>query len=399
MSTSLEINVEADEWLDITTTEELLQRDVHRLNEALKARTAELEASNHLIQELSGHKTTLETDRVTLQRALKDSVEAFVNVESELVMVMTGKEQAEQEHNIFKAETVAKLEASDQSLTTARQEASISRNSSLRLECEIKDLKRQHAKESKEALDSQTKLTKVVSELKNKVTTLETTSKAQKKELAETRSQLDTVRKELVTEKKASSSSAMQLDLANKRLGSVAVLAEERKDERFALQRSVAQQKLALNHASIDAEHHACQIASLQKEIATIKSASEQRIKDLEQSLSVTQKDLQDANEDYKMQQNLAESRLMEIEDACGKLQGVEAELESATGRASNLQGELEASRSQEEALKAELEAQKVDYERRFGNIRDALGMKKTSEESKVAQSFKSLGLSLSNLL
>jgi len=393
MSTSLEINIKADEWLDITTTEELLQNDVERLRETLRVRTAELDASNQLTADLSKHTYTLEKERGNLHKELKESHEDFANVDIMLKETVANKGVIEQEYNASKAASAARIESLEHELLTTNNSftkiVSDLKNKQKALEASAKILEQ-------EAITTENRASKVLSDLKNKLATAETVSKAQKEVIGKTRSNLDAVRKELATEKKASSLSSVQLELANGRLGSVAVLAEDRKDEKSSLQRSVAKQELFLSRASTELQRCAAQIASLQKELSDVKSVSDKRIEDLESSVGAHQKDLQGARDEIKVQQDSFESTLKVYEDTCKQISGLKEEVESTKGQTSVLQEELKESRSQEGAVRDELKEQKVAYEHRLNEIREALGVKKSSGDQNGIQPFKSLSLMFS---
>jgi chromosome segregation ATPase len=393
MSTSLEINIKADEWLDITTTEEVLQNDLDRLKEVLRIRDAELEASNLLTRELSSHTYALETERTTLQQQLKEEIESFVETDSKLKETVTGKEAIEQEHNESKITSAARIAALEQELLTTNN----------KFTKEVTDLKKklsavettskaQLESLEQEALKNKQNTTRVITDLKNKLFALDTWSKTQKEELTKTRSSLDGVRRELAVEKKAAALTSTQLALANKQLGSVAVLAEDRKDERSTLERSVSQQKKSLTRATMDVQHLSSKIASLQKELLLADYASEQRIKELESTVTTHEKDLQEARDEVKGQQESFEAGLKELQDAREEIKELQGELVVVKEQASALTDELNDSKAQVGVAQGALEEQKIMYERRLDEIRSALGFQKDRVDL-ISQPLKSLSM------
>jgi chromosome segregation ATPase len=398
MSTSLEISIQADEWLDITTLEEVLQNDLDRLKEVLRVRDAELEASNVLTRELSSHTYALETERNALQQQLKEEIESFVETDSKLKETVAGKEEIEQEYNESKVSSAARIALLEQELLTTNNNFSKEvADLKKRLSTAETTSKAQIESLEKGALKNENNTSKVITDLKNKLSAQDIWSETQKEELTKTRSSLDSARKELAVEKKAAALTATQLALANKQLGSVAILAEDRKDERSSLERSVSQQKKSLTRATMDVQHLSSKIASLQKELLLAQYASEQRIKELESSVTTHEKDLQEARDELKGKQGSFKAGLKELQGAREEIKELQGELVVAKEQASALIDELEDSKAQVGVAQDALEAQKIKYERRLDEIRSALGFQKDRVDL-ISQPLKSLSMIFSGL-
>jgi chromosome segregation ATPase len=368
MSGSIEINVESDEWLDITTKEEILRNEVEQLKAALTASNQlveELEghkkASNQLVEELEDQKKFLEVEREMIRNEFNQSNEKLASVETKLKETLADKAAVEKTH---------------------KHELVMSREGILGLECEIKDIKRNHDKESKEARSTINRLTKVVDDLQNKLSAADKTCKNQKEQISKTqadllecRDQLTAVKKQHMWQMKASDESSKKLELASKQLGAVAVLAEDRKDERVALKRTVAQQKHMLDLAGKDLENCYKQISSLKTEMAHMKTVFEVQIKDLEDSLNAHQKELCEARDEIKNQACSLEAKSESIKDAHQQIQDLQAILATVKNDASSLQSELDESRANEEALQNKLEQQKLKHDRQLNTVREALSL------------------------
>lgn len=229
----------------------------------------------------------------------------------------------------------------------------------------------------------------MLDDLKSKLSASELTFSRQKEELSKTccelkdsRSELLKMKKELANEKKAKMAVTKQLEAANKSLGTLAILAEDRKDERHALQRSVFQQKQALGSTNKDLEECSAQISSLTKELAEVKVSSEMTIRELQGSVNMNQLELQQAKNEIEDQKILLKSKVDELQVSEKQIYKLQCNVQDVESRAANLETGLQESQLHEKELQQTIEAQKIAYEQRLENIRDALGVGKKSGPS-----------------
>lgn len=378
---SLEINIQPDEWLDITTKEELLESEVTQLREALNDRTQELELSNKKVTELEGHKSALDADLKTLQDEHELSMGELFTVEKKLEDCMAQKGSVEEEYGSYKTASMAQIKSMDEALSSSRNDVSKSRDRVNTLEAEIKDIKRQHEKETKEARAM----------YKEELTKRDNQARAfQKEEISKRDNELKALRanmvakrKELASVKQDADSKTKQLEVANKQLGSVAMLAEDRKGDRVSLERSVVQKKQALTYAGKDLQQSYAQIEALRSELSDAKVASEDQIKELKDSLGAKQDELQDAIDEIMSKDLALAEKIEELKDANKQIEEAATVVKSATTQATELKEKLEESQAREKTLEDDIETQKDSYELRLDEIRDALGIKKPGSPSK----------------
>lgn len=370
MSTSLEVNESPDDWLDVTTKEEILQNELVKLKEVLVNREKEIEASNLLVEELK-------KDRESLRGELDQSKDVLVKTETLLGETLASKNTAENEQTVV-------CHALKKEVSLMKKTADESRDHALRLECKIKDIQRLNEKESKEKQLSIETLENTNTALKEKLHVAEGAIEIQKNvlnktraELKESNSELLKAKKDLADEKKTSGATAKQLETANKSIGTLAILAEDRKDERHSLQRSVTQQKHALGNADKDLEQSNEVISTLKEQLADVRNLTEKTIKELQEANVAYESELVVAKNEIKEQKSQLDSKIKELEGAEKEIEQLQQAVEDIEIRRSTLSVELEETQASEKELKAEIEAQKAKHERRLECIREALGVTK----------------------
>mmetsp|Transcript_1024 Transcript_1024/g.1308 ORF Transcript_1024/g.1308 Transcript_1024/m.1308 type:complete len:400 (-) Transcript_1024:88-1287(-) len=356
-----------DEW-DLVPSEEELLLQINQLKK-------ELESCNECIEELQSRNTSLEAEQSTTSKELQISKTDLAEVQSKLDSCIVAKENIEKELHAFQGTSEAQLMSMEEVLSTIRDQLDDSRETIKSLECELKDAQQFYSKEKQKS----TIFANRAEDLKSKLLAVETSSKQQvetiftlEKELKVARSNLETTRKEFSDVQKISESRAKELEIANKSLGSVAVLAENRNHKRASLDRTVADHKLALAAVTKDKDQLTEKVASLVVELTHLRSNSSERIKELEANVHDLEKVIEEAlDKDHELKMKIRD--LLQAKDKVNELEAKNSNLKS---REKALEEQLKESQNAEKALKKKMEEMQLAHDLRLDEIREALGLK-----------------------
>jgi chromosome segregation ATPase len=408
MSNSFEFSAKADEWLDVTSKEELLQNELNRTKNDLETRSMELLESNVTIDLLIGHKTLLENERNTLQGKLMETTEVLMTTEKDLENTTECKQILEKNLQALKTSSESKELNLEQVLTSCKEELGAAKSHITNLDQHTHTMKKEQQKEKTESTSTIDRLTKFVEQLNSNIRSLENSSKMQaeevaksRKELQESRSREEALRRDLAKQTSLTEQRTKELKGSQDNMGSVSVLAENLKDKNNSLVRSV--ESLQQNLSNTKDQHTAStrREAALQAEIAKVQAKTDDRTKKQEQIIADGLNKLEHAEdrivgleayaEDLKEQfvsvseqcESLVASiseKDSTIEELADEKESLEIEMQDQSeAMAADLENAKDAL-AREEAIKKELKHQRAVFDARLKEIRSILGVTAINE-------------------
>lgn len=408
MSESFEININADEWLDITSKEELLQNELNRVKNDLETRSMELLESNVTIDLLKGHKTLLENERETLTEELARTNNEVARVAKELQESLEQKESLKLELASMRDAADRREKSLEQSLSECKQELEHTHTQVGQLHQNLSAFKKDQEAERREATGTIEHLTKLVEKLGANIRSLEASNKMQQESLVQTRQELHesqarekALRGEISRQKNQHEQVTRDLKMSSGDLSTVSLLAENLKSKNSALVRSMATMQKLLNDTKAEFSQSTTREISLKAELEKIKSdaacakmkyeesvakntaaiqASAERIAELEACVqdfkgkcAVLSADketlLVQLSEKTELCKDLQEKNVCLKEDVKQHSLGMKVVNES-----------IKCVLAREAALKEELENQRVSFNNRLAEIRAILGVSAIAE-------------------
>lgn len=295
------LQAKADEWIDVTPTEEVLRAELSRLQKAFDKCTAQLDSSRLENDLLKDRSIALEDEAKDLKSILERANLNLDATNKELDLV---KRSSEEERESL--ETTLKINAEKQAVA----------------EKSIESLKKELSEAEKRCLSEASVHRAEKQRLERQLKVSKGEAKTQKDAAIRFAEDLRTVRENHKQTKKAlekankALSSEIELHSKTKKtLGTVATLAENLKVEKQALKRSLAKEE----SARIEAEN---KNAALTKELATVNALYDKKQKSLQVELGERLTDLEGSNKSIETLQ-------IELKDAEGKLH--ESSLEAAS--------------------------------------------------------------------
>jgi len=408
MSNYFEFSAKADEWLDVTSREEILQNELNHTKNDLETRSMELLESNVTIDLLKGHKTLLENERESLRDELKRTKETLSALTKNLENLTHGKETLEQNLEALKISSELKMKKLEAALVANKQELANAESRIVQLEQMNIAMKNEHQEENTVAHSKIVHLHQLVEKLTQNISSLEVTSKKQaeqleqaQKELQQSRSREQALRQDLVKQTSLTEQRSKELKEFQNNIGTISVLAENLKEKNNNLVRSMNVMQQQLNDTKEKYRASAQREADLHEQLVKVKSQSDERIEKQEQRIvdeQIKLKDAEDrmvgleANMEHLKQEflvvseeratlikALAEKEAM-VQQLVDEKESLERELQDqAEENAADLQNAKD-SLAREEALKRELKAQKAIFDNRLKEIRTILGVSAIAE-------------------
>lgn len=408
MNNSFEFSAKADEWLDVTSREEILQNELNQTKNDLETRSMELLESNVTIDLLKGHKTLLENERNSLQANLKEIKEVLSTTEKDLESMTECKQSLEKDLQALRTSSETKEKNLEQALSSCKEEFGAAKTHIAHLDQQILTLKKEQQKEKAESTNTIDRLTQLVEKLNNNIRSLENSSKKQaqefansQKELQESRSREEALRRDFAMQTRLTEQRTKELKASQQSMGSVAVLAENLKDKNNSLVRSMESLQ---QHLSDTKDQHTASTrreVALQADIAKAKAEFDHRTKKQEEIIKDGLNKFEHAEErivgleayaeDLKEQfvavseerdclvVTLADKNklIKELED---EKESLEHEMqEQSEAMVADLENAKEAL-AREEAMKKELSHQKAVFDARLKEIRSILGVSAITE-------------------
>jgi len=388
MSSWFTLEGKADEWLDVTPNEELLQNELNSTKKALEKNSEELQETSRAVDLLKGHKSLLESERESFQSELKQSKKRLSQIEKEL-------EEANQRNEFLKNKLAATSEASElktkhleNSLDSCKEELGEAHKEIASLN-EKADALKSRKEEEKTGFDAQAgELNRVISSLRTQANDQASMIARYEKALRDSRDLVTSLRRDLAEQKREFEMQRKRLVEAETNASAATLFAEEMNAKKTLLEQTLQMKEKALNLSNLSMESLRTSEGTLRKELDAAKKLAEDRtavINDLQQSrlASETVTDelkkslgrLQAECADWKEEADRWQQRLA-VEKAAGeKLLEEAIGMKEELNRLQALQKDAETQSAREKYLEAELEHQKEAYEHRLHEVREILGM------------------------
>jgi len=299
---AFELQAKADEWMDVTPTEEVLRNEISRLTEAFEKCTSQLDSARLENDLLRDRSTTLEKDNSTLRRHLDRSNADLDATQTELE---TARETSCQE--------ILKLEVDLHTLTEDHH----------RVKEEMETLQKNSEDSSKKHQEIVAKQATNLQRLERELKSSKAETKTHKdaairfaEDLRTVREQHKKTQNELRALSKLFEKEKSLHSKAKQTLGTIATLAEDLKVDKRGLERSLAQEQQ--KRASVETES-----ITLGKKLGR-----------LERLYCATLSDLEEREKDLKASNTSVEKLQIELKDA-------EKELKEASNEAASLKAHL----------------------------------------------------------
>jgi chromosome segregation ATPase len=378
---------EQDDWLDVTTKEELLQREVDALKRALEEKTMELTESNVTVDVLKGYKLLLENEGSDLQRELTSQAETFSSVREDLQS--SRKRETSLKTDLDAAKEASKHEAKEMqdSIHQKNSDLGAAKEKISALTKLMTDVENTRQEESSDARMKIEHLAGLVNQFQGQVASMENTIQKQnsslveyKHKLQESRKREQTLKVQVAHENTVCEQLQQEVKTFKSDAGTIAIMAVNLRAEKIALERTLSKNQDALNLSQKEIHESRVHENKFQTELAQTKIASERRIMDLEQSLSSNACDLDDAHglvtalseslDDMKNQMGMVK-RSLEVE--CEETRRLREEQEHFAVEIARKEKEHEA---QEEHMREDLLTVRHATERRLDELRQILGVR-----------------------
>ena len=328
---SFELQVKADEWIDVTPTEEVLRAELARLQEAFEKCTTQLDSSRLENDLLKDRSEALDHEAKDLQSILERTNTNLASTQQELT---SARKTAEEER--------ISLETSLKNVTDKQVRAE---QDSKALEEQLSDAHKQRLsdaslqKAAKERLERELKSSKVETKThKDAAIRFAEDLRIFRENHRETKKALEESKKSLLMEKELHSK-------AKKTLGTVATLAETLKFENTKLKLSLAKEQSSRTEAE-------SKNALLAKQMADLRALHVQKKDSLESELAQRLKDLHGSNESLQNLQVEMKSTEKELRENAIESASIKAHLAAMEqGRHELLEHQSELEESLEEAL------------------------------------------------
>jgi len=330
-SNSFELQAKADEWIDVTPTEEVLRAELARLQEAFEKCTTHLDSSRLENDFLKDRSEALEHETKDLKSILERTNTNLVGTQQDL----TSARKAATEERLS-------LEASLQDITEKQLRAE---QDSKALEKELSDAQKQRLSDVSAQKAVQERLERELKSSKGETKTHKDAAIRFAEDLRIVRENQRQTKKDLEASKKAL---FVEKDLHSKAkttLGTVATLAENLKFENSKLKLSLAKEQSSRSEAE-------SKNILLAKQMADLKAAHDQKEKSLKLELEQRLEDLGGSNQSLENLQIELKGAEKEIREYAVESASIKAHLAAMEqGRHELLEHQSELEESLEEAL------------------------------------------------
>eukprot|EP00934_Nitzschia_sp_Nitz4_P007410 Nitzschia sp. Nitz4//scaffold62_size106224//74248//75588//NITZ4_004363-RA/size106224-processed-gene-0.35-mRNA-1//1//CDS//3329555877//7400//frame0 len=407
MSNSFEFS-DADEWLDITSKEEILQHELAKKANELETRSMELLESNVTIDLLKGHKTLLENEKDELKVELEQSRKAMESVSTELKTRSDENVSLKEEVASMKARMAQREETFEHRLLASSDDLAVSKAHVQSLYQQIEQLKSEQEAGLKAASDKIASLTTTVRQLKDTTEklegvnkNLESSLKKSQAALLESQGQEKALRQKIITQVEAYEQKTKEMEQVRGDLSSVAVLTENLKSKNSVLVRSLTTAQKQHNDTKQKLAEVEAREALLKLELKRVKESSANMAQELENKiadgsakieksedriigLESFAQDLKEECASFSVQCEALEEQLRAKDALCESLVSEKEELQNEVQNIKNAgkseSDELKASKEKVKALESEIEKQKTGFEHRLAEIRSILGVSALAE-------------------
>ena len=407
MSNSFELKNKPDEWMDITSKEEILQSELNQLKNDLETRSIELLESNVTIDLLKGHKTLLENERQSLRSTVDDSnqtIELLQKQVEELKKVNgTMSTDLSELKNKYETETSALRD----DVGHLKGDLESANNKVTSLNKQVKTLEQQNQLESKKRADTIRSLSdslqkfKLATEQKDQKTSQQAQSLARlQKELEQTQDILKSRTGVLGLRNIQCDKLKAELKEKSDNLLKVSTLSEGLKNKNMVLLRTLnnvkeelafKQKELAQSRARVQALERQAEFQSiangerLHKLHETVQSKTsllEEAKTELEQLRGQNTASTEEmAQKDTKLSQARAQLEAKELayQQVVEKLEALQKKTADEEAKRMEVQ-ETEEGKNSEKALREELARQKQSFEKRMRELHEILGVTAMTE-------------------
>ncbi len=434
-SNNFELHAKADEWMEVTPREDILQAELDRLKLAFEKCSSQLDACRLENDLVKGHKTNLETETQHLKEALQLSQEEV--------------EKKTQEWKDLNAWTDERMRSYQQTIREQAMKNSELEDQKLALtEACQQETKRLADSESRWTI-SMNKLEAEKQSLQRKVAELQQDNKQQHetiarfyKDLESTRSHQERLQRELAQAKDTIAKQQQEMQTSKKDTGTIAILAQELKSQKQVLERSLNLTKQSLASAQMQEGDRAKQLMELREQYEHLQSTrmdhiqeletmvenqihqlneSQNAIQQLQVQLSAATQEVQTLKQDNhelsihlthmeagrhewleqksELQESLDET-FHDLEAANERLHQLEETLEATELQRASLaahQSNFSEAADREAALLMQLQEQRMAFEERLKEIRCILGLKFTAAiQSEVQHKFRNVEMPMS---
>eukprot|EP00529_Nitzschia_sp_RCC80_P023318 CAMPEP_0113466368 /NCGR_PEP_ID=MMETSP0014_2-20120614/14234_1 /TAXON_ID=2857 /ORGANISM="Nitzschia sp." /LENGTH=460 /DNA_ID=CAMNT_0000358585 /DNA_START=298 /DNA_END=1680 /DNA_ORIENTATION=- /assembly_acc=CAM_ASM_000159 len=266
-SSNFELQAKADEWMDVTPKEEVLESELKRLKEAFERCTDQLNASRLENELLKDSKSSLETQTATLQATLDATSETLQQTRSELEVtqqhLMDTHASAAQKDKIMEqlqAEQKAELETNHQTTKQLQTKLDAAEKNNTTYLATIADLQVQSRKKS-DHIDS---IEKSLKEAREGISLKD-------KQYQELQKKVETQHSEILKTKTTT--------------GTIATLAEQLKAEKLTLKNQLDDTKQRLEQTKSSLTDKEMKLGQLQTRLEDMKSSLEANVDELKTQL------------------------------------------------------------------------------------------------------------------
>jgi chromosome segregation ATPase len=378
---------EQDDWLDVTTKEELLQREVDALKRALEEKNMELTESNVTVDVLKGHKLLLENDRSALQRELTSQADTLSSAREDLqscrqreTSLKTDLDAAKEASKHQAKEMQDSIHQQDSDLGAAKEKIS----ALTKMMTDVEDTRQEESSDARMKIEH---LAGLVNQLQGHVASTENAIQKQnsslveyKQKLQESQQREETLKVQAMHKNTVCEQLQQQVNTFKSDAGTIAVMAENLRAEKIALKRTLSKNEVALNLSQKELHEARVSENELQTELAQTKFAAEGLTTDFEQSLASNARDLDDAQglvtalyeslDDVKYQMGTVK-RSLEVE--CEETRRLREEHEHFAVEIARKEKEQE---SREDHMREDLLTVRHATERRLDELRKILGVR-----------------------
>lgn len=377
---------EQDDWLDVTTKEELLQREVDALKRALEVKTMELTETSVNVDVLRGHKLLLENERSSLQQKLSSQADTLSSVREDLKSSQNREASLNSDLKNAKNAAARLSEELQESIQQKNSDLEVANGKIKELIESVADSERMRQEDASDARVKIEHLAGLVNQLRAKASSMEHGIEKKDSSLSEYREKIqESKKREEILKGKLAHECTITTQLEEKAktfktdAGAVAVLAENLRAEKQTLQRTLAKHEDALTKSQSNLQESRVRENQFQTELAQTKIASERRMMELDQALVSNALDLDDA---HGLVTALSES----LDDMRNQMGMVKRSLEVECGESQRL-------REKHDLLADELAQKDKDYQAREEHIQEELLAVRDATERRLDELRKILGV------
>lgn len=405
---NFEFNAKADEWLDVTSCEEILRNELNHTRNFLETKQMELLELSVTIDLLKGHKALLENERESLREDIRETKETLATTIRSLEEMTVVMKATDRQLNEVRRDAQSKIQTLEESLTASESNLKTCYSQIRSLEQETVSMKREQTREQNDYKAKISAMNALNEKLKSEVLDGAAIRKKQQeqivqlqKALGDSRTREEGLRQQVDKQSQIMEQRDAEIKETKHRIGSVSVLAQSLKEKNNSLVCSMFTVQKCLNESVEKLNASTRREADLHGEFAQLKSeAKEKQVLAVRDFLAKMEQaedriaGLESYAEDLKEQvvaiseerdsmldrladkeaENvaLAEDKESLAKELKEKTRGFMADLEHAKN-----------SIGREESLKAELEKQKAFFDARLTEIRTILGVSAIAEIKK----------------